>query len=42
LSNEHERLIGIISHVEELSYEINSKINVTKDLNGSHLEVVCD
>lgn len=41
LSNQNSRMIGLISHVEELGYEINNKINVSKDANGSHLDVVC-
>ena len=41
LSNQNSRMIGVISHVEELGYEINNKINVSKDANGSHLDVVC-
>ena len=41
LSNQNSRMIGVISHVEELGYEINNKINVSKDANGSHLDIVC-
>lgn len=32
-----DRLIGIISHVSELKTEIDSKLLVTKDKNGSHI-----
>lgn len=41
----NERLVGIISHVEELNEKINTKIVVTKDLvkdHGSHAEIVKD
>ncbi|MCR5122742.1 MAG: AAA family ATPase [Ruminococcus sp.] len=41
LSNESSRLIGIISHVDELKNRIDNRITITKDaINGSSAEVV--
>ena len=34
------RLIGVISHVKELKDAIPNQIKVTKDLNGSHIEII--
>ena len=42
LSNESSRLIGIISHVDELKNRIDNHITITKDVkNGSTAEVSC-
>ena len=42
LSNESSRLIGIISHVDELKNRIDKQITITKDaINGSTAEVSC-
>ena len=38
--NKTGRLIGIISHVEELKTRIASRINVYKTTQGSQVEVV--
>ena len=40
LSTNSNTLVGIISHVEELKNRIPQQIVVSKDLNGSSLEVV--
>ena len=40
LSSNSNTLVGIISHVEELKNRIPQQIVVSKDLNGSSLEVV--
>jgi DNA repair protein SbcC/Rad50 len=40
LSNENNRMIGIISHINELGEQINKKIQVTKTGSGSKLEIV--
>ena len=42
LSNDSSRLIGIISHVDELKNRIDNRITITKDaINGSTAEVSC-
>lgn len=40
LSSESNRMVGLISHVDKLSDAISSQIKVTKDENGSHLEIL--
>jgi exonuclease SbcC len=34
-----DKLVGIISHQEELMENIPQQIRVTKDKNGSHIEI---
>ena len=34
------RLVGIISHIEELRGRVHSRIEVSKDKSGSHIKVV--
>ncbi len=42
LSNSSNRLIGIISHVEELKNRIDDRITITKDaVNGSSVQISC-
>lgn len=40
LSQSSSRMIGVISHVEELSDAIHQKILVTKDDEGSHIKII--
>ena len=35
------RLVGIISHVDELKNRIDKQIIIKKDTSGSRLEIVC-
>ena len=36
---DNRRLVGIISHVEQLQNRIEDKITVTKDMTGSHIQI---